>query len=155
MVGADRRAYHFGMIQRLVIKDPRRIPAVLDLIHDCWFDVDDILYDPATLTLSIRFGREMPERSRVVERGLLLSRKEVPVAECFLKIHHVADYSVRDTERVGAYDFNEIEYDPGLKRIRITTGVPIDIEVRVNKFEIEVEETNNIIEVKTKTSIFG
>ena len=155
MVRADGRAYDFGMTKRLVIKNYRRIPAILDIIHDCWFDVDDIVHDPEALTLSIRFGREMFERSRVVERRYLLSRKEVPVAECFLKIHHVTDYSVRDTERVGLYDFNEIEYDPNLKRLRITTGIPIDIQMTLDKFEVEVEETDNIIEVKTETSIFS
>ena len=143
------------MGNRVVIDDPNQMSTILDLIHDCWFDVNTITYEPEALTLSLWFGREMPDRSRVIEKRFLLKKKEVPVAECFLKIRHVTDYSIRDTEQVGVYDLNEIEYDPNLKRIRITTGVPLDIQMTVERFEIEVEETDNIIETKTKTSIFG
>ena len=94
------------------IKDPGEIPAVVEVIHDCWFDADDISLDPATSTLSIKFNRELYERSEVVGRRLFLKKVEVPLVECLLKIRHVKSYRVNDTERVGTYNFNDIEYDP-------------------------------------------
>lgn len=141
--------------KNLSIKNPEQISDIVNIIHDCWFDVDDIVYDPEASVLSLKFKREMPRRSRVLKEGLLTKRLEVPIVECFLRIHHVKSYRIKDTEHVGLYNFNELEYDPNLKHINITTGVPIDIIISVERFEVSVEETDKVIETKIVTSIFN
>lgn len=141
--------------KKISIQDPRQIPVILDLIHDCWFDVDDIICDRETSILSIKFKREMGDRRRVLKNFWLVKKLEVPLIECFLKFYHVKSYRIRDTEHVGIYDFNELKYDHHLKRIDIITGVPIDIKIYVEMFEISVEETDKVVDVKTVTSIFS
>jgi hypothetical protein len=143
------------MSDRTTIKDPGQIPVILDVIHDCWFDVDDLLFNPETSILSIKFRREIWDQRRLLKKIWLWKKVEIPIFECFLKFHHVKSYTVNDTERVGMYDFNELEYDPKSQRISITTGVPIDVEIMVENFEICVEVTDTITELKTSTSIFN
>lgn len=143
------------MSARICIENPNEIPVILDEIHDCWFDVEDILLDSKTSILSIKFKREAIDKRRTSSRGWVLKKVEIPFVHCLLKIYHVKHYSINDTEGVGTYDFNELRFDPKLKRMCITTGVPIDIEIMVENFEVCVEVTDRIAEIKTTTSIFG
>ena len=53
---------------------------------------------------------------------------------------NVVTYTIKDPKKVGIYDFNELIYDPERKRLSITTGVPIEIEVTVSRFELDIEE---------------
>lgn len=140
---------------RTTIKDPDQIPAVLDVIHDCWFNIDDILFNPETSVLSIKFKREMTNRSRVIKKLWVLKKIEMPLVECFLKFHHVKSYTIKDTEQVGFYNFTDLEYEPETRLLSIITGVPINIEIVVENFEICVEVTDTITEMKTTTSIFN
>jgi hypothetical protein len=142
-------------VKVVTINDPAQIPTVLDYIHDCWFDVEEIVFQRDTSVFSIRFKREMSDMSRIVEKGLLSKKLCVPLVECFLKIHHASNYRVNDTEHVGLYDFNELEYDPNLRRINITTGVPIEIRVGVERFEVSVEITDKVVDEKIVTAILS
>jgi hypothetical protein len=137
------------------VNDPDRIEDIDDVIHDCFFDVDGISFEPATSVLSIRFRREALDKSRVLKRGWLLKKWEIPVAECLLKFNHVESYKIEDTEQVGRYNLMDLEYDPQRRRILVNTGVPIHIEIFVAKFEIEVEETDKIVEVRTIRTPFN
>ena len=135
------------------IKDARHIPQILDIIHDCWFDADGIRFEAATSTLSIKFRRESTDSSRHIPVKGFLKKVKIPMMEYVLKIHHVKDYAIDDTEKVGLYDFDELEYDPKLKLVRITGGVPIKIEISVDALEVSVEETHKVLEEKTRLSI--
>jgi hypothetical protein len=69
-----------------------------------------------------------------------------PAIECFLRIFHVKSYRINDTQKVGTYDFNVLKYDPREKCIVVLTGIPIDIRVCVEQFEVSVEVTDNVLE---------
>ncbi len=136
------------------IEEPAHLATIIDFIHDCWFERDSIRLDPERSELIIRFVRPDAGRGSVVQKVLFVKRVRVPVMECLLRIHHVRDFSVEDKAQVGRYDFNEILFHEGEKRIRITTGVPIGIEIQVDRFEVSVEETDNVVEEKMTTLIF-
>lgn len=127
------------MTKKILIKDPHQISVILDVIHDCWFDKDDILFDPKSSILSIKFK---PEGKDALHTCKLISIKKMDSSalQCYLRFHHVESYSVNDKERVGTYDFNTLKYDPALKCISVITGVPIDIKIIVKHFEISIEE---------------
>jgi len=141
------------MARIIRIIDPKNIATILDVIHDCWFDRDEITFDAEQRILSVRFIKEVGP-VRIVDKKLFLKRVRVPMIECFLRIYSVKEYKVTDTEKVGKYDFNEIKYDPYLNLIRITTGIPLDITLQVVQFDVAVEETDNIIEEKEKLTIW-
>lgn len=140
------------MARTTVIELAEELPVVIDMIHDSWFNANAISYDKESRTLSIPFARESENRE-IVWRWWFLKRVKRFYTECLLRIHHVDSYVVEDEAQVGTYDFNEIEYNAGLKEIRITTGVPIEMRMTVQQLKISVEESEKVIEEKTRFSI--
>ncbi len=134
------------------IKRPDEIVKVVDAIHDCWFDIDRIHYDQNTSELIINFEKEISEKRILSGRKFFLKKSQVPIVECFLKIHHVRDYELKDEEEVGWYDFNTIEYDNENKVLRILTGIPLGFQININEFAITVEITGNIIRQEFRNS---
>ena len=142
-------------VKSISIKDPDQIPIIRDVIHDAWFDVSNIEFDANTSVLSIEFERELKEQATVVEKNWRMEKLEVPLVQCFLNIFQVESYEIDDTERVGSYDFNTLEYNPDRRSITILTGTPIGIEIKVKEFEVSVVETTNSKGVKSVKLIFG
>lgn len=136
------------------VKGPSRLGDIGDVIHDSWFELEDLTFEPKTSTLSIKFTRLSVESSRMLNQGWLLKRWEIPIIDCYLHVHNVENYEIRDTEKVGTYNFNDLEYDPNRKQITITTGIPIGIQITVREVEVVVVETDNIVGVKRIRTIF-
>ena len=142
-------------VTSISIKDPNQIPSIDDVIHDSWFDVSNIEFDSKTSVLSIEFERQLKDESTVVEKNWMMKKIEVPLVQCFLKFFHVESYEIDDTERVGSYDFTNLEYNSDLRCISVITGTPIGIEIKVRDFEVSVVETNKSKGVKIVKLIFG
>jgi hypothetical protein len=147
------------MVVRLMAKiktisDPDKIPEIVDVIHDCWFEKESIGLDDSNAALSIRFRRKKSDRKERARTGLLLRKTSVIFLECFLRIYHVEKYSIEDSANVGSYNFNEIRYDRSTGQLEISTGVPISINIKVKRFEVSVEETDTIVDRKESWSIW-
>lgn len=142
-------------LKSISIKDPNQIPSIDDAIHDCWFDVSNIEFDSDTSVLRIEFERELRDKSTVVEKKWFVKRIEVPIVQCFLNIYHVESYKIEDSERVGRYDFTNLDYNSDSRCISILTATPIGIEIKVRDFEVSVVESNESGGVKIVKSIFG
>jgi len=119
-----------------VFTDPNQLRGVTDRIHDRWFDSAEITFNENKATLTIPFF------DRTVQAPGFRSFEKVESVRPFgfLKIYHVASYTIRDTEKVGLYDFNKFTYDARKKRLLMHTGVPIEIEITVTQFELALEE---------------
>ncbi len=133
------------MAKHLKINNPKELDAVHDLIHDCYFDVDDVAFDASSSVLSFRF-RRVATRGKYGWKAFISTSKMSPAIECYLRFHHVESYSIKDTQKVGTYDFDVLAYDPSTKCIAVRTNVPIDIRIFVRDFEISVEVTDNLFE---------
>jgi len=140
--------------RRTVIQDPKDLPAIVDLIHDCWFDIADVVFHPRQSLLSIRYKRPVREKAQVLRRLLLWKWIEVPLVECFLEINHVIESRVEDQQGIRLYDFNTISYDSSSNTVRVNTGIPTTITMKVTQFEISIEETDNVVEIETKRTVF-
>jgi hypothetical protein len=134
-----------NMAKLLKITDPHDLNAVHDVIHDCYFDVGDIAFDSSSAVLSFRF-RRLVTRGKHGWKDFFSTSKMTPAMECFLKIFHVNSYRINDTQNVGTYDFNVLKYNPREKCIAVLTGIPIDIRVFVERLEVSVEVTDNVID---------
>jgi hypothetical protein len=134
------------MPKRTVVKDPSDLPRIVDIIHDCWFDLGRIQFDAGDSALTIPFRRERSHEGSRLRWSDFFSRARGRGFECFLRIGQVDSYSVVDTQKVRIYDFNELTYDPETKRIRITTGVPLEMSVTVKDLDVSVEETDKVVE---------
>jgi hypothetical protein len=115
------------------IKNPKELKTIVDVIHDWWFDLDKIRFDPDTSTLSIPFSEQIDDDHKTESKNT----KE----NLLLQIKHVQKYQINDTEKIGTYDFNEIEYDEDKNRLNITTGVPLGFEIYISGFEIIVSNS--------------
>jgi len=141
--------------RKTVIRDPKDLPAIVDLIHDCWFDIADVVFHPRQSLLSIRYKRPLREKAQVLRRRLfLLKWIRVPLVECFLEINHVIESRVEDQQGIRRYDLNTITYDSRSNTIRVNTGIPTTITMKVNQFELSIEETDNVVEIETRRAIF-
>lgn len=141
------------MTEKITIVQPDEITKIVDVIHDCWFDIDTICYDKNSSELSIKFEKEIPEKRTSCGRKFFFKRSLVPIVESFLKIFFVKKYELKDDEQVGMYDFNTIEYNKEKKIIRIVTGIPLGFYVDIDKFKIAVVITDKVIKSKQSFSI--
>ncbi|HSL82622.1 MAG TPA: hypothetical protein VLF66_07580, partial [Thermoanaerobaculia bacterium] len=118
------------------ITESLELSRINELIHDHWFDLDDVTFDEATSTLEIRFSRPALEAGAPASGWALFRRVDVPYVASFLRIQHVRSWALEDTERIGSYDFNELRFDEGKLRIKITTGVPLSLSADVERLEV-------------------
>ena len=142
------------MTDHISTADPAQLSPVLDMIHDRWFDKDDITFDPEVAELRIPFRSEVPERKQVTARIGPITKTEFPLVTGVLTIHHVLSYRIEDEAQVGTYDINRIEYDPEENRVQVTTGVPILIEAIVDRFKVSVSMSDKVLATNSRWSIF-
>jgi len=133
------------MSRIVTVSVPEDLFLIHELIHDCWFELDDINLEASAGVLEIMFTRPAVERGREVGRILFLKRVQMPFVKCILRIYQVEHYEVEDTQHVGQYDFNELRYDPIAHKVVIDTGIPLRFEVKVREFEVAVEETDTVV----------
>jgi hypothetical protein len=134
---------------------PEELRAIVGLIHDCWFDADEIRHDRECGVLIIRFTRPEPERKQRVASLGPLKKVEIPYMESFLRIGRVRVWQVEDRQQVGFYDFNELKYEPEKERLLVTSGVPFSLSVEVEDLDVTVEVTGRVAMVKARWSLFG
>ena len=102
------------MFHSIIIQEPRELNYIHELIHDQWFNVDQVTFHKETSKLLIKLAERNGKRrrgnlSRIINS---LSRKsKSAVCERNLTIHYVNDYHIKDSEKVGLYDINQIKYD--------------------------------------------
>lgn len=120
----------------MVISTPSDIPKLLDLVHDLWFDIEQVERDFSDQMVTIRLCR--------THKGLTL-----PGSRCILlRIKYVDRLNIIDTERVGCYDINKIVYDGIERRLTIACGIPITLNVYISALNMVTEECVNQSEGK-------
>ncbi len=125
-----------------------------EVIHDYWFDLDDVTFNEAVAILEIRFSRPSVEAHTPARGWSLLRRIEIPYVESFLRIHHVQRWALEDTQRIGSYDFNELRFDVTNHRIQVTTGVPLYLSANVERLEVSVLVTDNVVKTEKRLAFF-
>lgn len=114
------------MSEKIKATSPEQLRRVVDALHDSWFDLDGLVFNKEEGRVTLRFWKA----SKYAGRG-------TPDAECV--ISGVRDVSIIDALKVGYYDLNEITYDGGT--LRIKTGVPLDMALRVDRVAVAVNPT--------------
>lgn len=133
---------------------PDKIDKISDFIHDCVFDLDDVKFDEEQSCLRIKFRRPDPDRVKVGTGFWILKNVELPIVQRFLNIHQVEDFSIIDPVRIGTYMLIDLEYNGSNRTLSIICAQPLEIKVTVRAFEVSVEETDEIVEVKKFKSLF-
>ncbi len=98
-----------------------------ELLHDQWFDLDDVRFLNADALLKVVFGET--GSGKLADRG----------QRALLTVRHVESYRVQDSQQIGRYDFNVILYDSSIKRLTVLTGIPCVFWMIVRRLELILE----------------
>src|SRR6266851_4374010 len=112
------------------IREPERLVLAIDRIHDRWFDVDAIAYDPATRVVKIPFWSKPTSRPPVNS----VTGEPKPF-ESLLLVHDADEPKIEDKERIGTYSFDVIGYSN--REIVITAEPNLRISCSVRSLHIE------------------
>lgn len=88
---------------------------VLDLVHDRWFDLTEVNFDKDRGEVCILLGEQ--------RRGSCMDRR--------LQITGVLGFEVKDEAKIGRYDLADIEIDSSSSTLRIKSGFPLVISMRM------------------------
>lgn len=101
----------------LRVTDPKSLNVITDVIHDRWFEVDDVAIEEGRKCLRIPFRPDW-----------------------VLEISEVESYQLEETEGVGRYDFNKFAYSESDRTLMISTGVPLVFRVTVASLDVSLSE---------------
>ena len=77
---------------KALVSNFKDINKILDLIHDQYFNINDIHYNSERRYLEIKFEREDNEREKLLKNILFLKKYNVPLRQAILRIHHVESF---------------------------------------------------------------
>lgn len=140
--------------ERVRVNRPHEIDKISDIIHDCLFDLDDVKFNAKESCLSIKFRLPDPAQGRVRRLFWILKEVEIPTVECFLNIRHVEKYVIDDPVNIGTYCLIDLEYNDSHRRVSVICAQPLKIQATVRVFEISVEATDQVVEVRKFKSVF-
>ena len=141
------------MKEHLVVTNAEDLTELTFWIHDCFFCVSSIQFDPQKRVLSIPFARERLESTRKLG-GKLLKTFEVPKVACDLSFRNVMDYAIEDQQRIDCYDFNEVRYNLPDQKLVIVTNIPTDAWLVVSRIEVELRVSKEIVSSRRFRSLF-
>jgi hypothetical protein len=109
----------------VTISNPSQLRELIDVVHDLWFNVESLVLCEADKSLTIELEPRKSDLSWP-------SKKRVRMI-----IRQVKDMVIKDTEKVRDYDIDEINFDPSRGKLAITCGIPLVVELTVDRLEIE------------------
>jgi hypothetical protein len=90
---------------------------VLDLIHDRWFDLAQVRFDQQKQKVTFSLGE----------------KRKGPFTDKKLKIIGVSSITIKDEAKIGIYDFCDLIPDYLSSSIKITSGFPLEIILKVTQ----------------------
>jgi hypothetical protein len=95
-------------------------------LHDLWFDVSEVRFDRAHGTVTIPFLSHHQPRASAAFRDRWL---------CIGRVEHL---QLEESEGIGRYDFNKFRFAPETGVLRLSTGVPLTLEINVAELDVSV-----------------
>lgn len=132
----------------LVVTSADDLRSLIGLIHDEYFDLDDVsfLKDQGLVTIPYRrIFHGHP--GRMIRNWLIFRTYEVDVIRSVLTIRNVEEYTLDDRSHVGTYSFNTVSHDKGALLIKCCE----DLDLRIVVSAIEIESRD--LEIRGKARI--
>ena len=102
-----------------------KVKESIDLIHDKWFNIDEIMFEKEKNIVKIPFYLKNPYKI-----------KEKPCGKIIFS--SVMSLKITDTEHIGSYDFNKIIVKND-NLLEIKTNFPLILTMQVSEIDITVE----------------
>lgn len=124
---------------------------ILDFVHDRIFDLSDIIFDEVegvvTIPLTIILDEKVEQK-----KTLIVKRWKCPVVAANLIVKNVISIDVDDKDQIGQGCINNFTCTDS--EIIINNSVPVIIRMNVSSFEMIMEITDHVQEMKAGFS-FG
>ena len=134
----------------LQITSPDQFGQLLDLIHDEYFEVDEIQYHSERAVVEIPFRRIFHDSPRRTIRNWLFYRVvEVDVVRARMRVQNVDEYEVYDPEQIGTYSFNAARYNQDASFLTLQCEPNLELRMKVSELLIDCED----LEVRGKSRI--
>ena len=129
-------------MQKLHFADIEQLGSLNDLIHDEYFELDDITYNKERGLVEIPFRRIFHGQQplRIIRRKWFSRVGEVDVLRCFLRVGEVQHYEVIDKAKIGIDSFNTVEYVPVSNSLIFECCVGCELRLTVSRLSIEYVE---------------
>jgi hypothetical protein len=118
--------------QKLIVTSPTALESLTHMLHDRWFDVDDLIYDLSHNSLAVPLERDSPKWRAAADNRC----EDLRVGT--LIIANVIRYVLRETEGIGRYDLNSVRYDVDEGRLELLTNIPVVFSVWVTSLHATV-----------------
>ncbi len=141
-----------------LVTNPIALSSIIDTIHDCRFEMDEICFDPETSTLKIDFFYENTEKKQVIRQFLLFKKYSIPIEIWTLKISQVRDYNCMQGDQIGPGSddyFNALAYSEEKKELQISTVIGRNIIVKVFNLEVGIIANDTVVDMRTSYSMFS
>lgn len=120
----------------LDVTSPDQLDALMGIVHDEHFELDDVTFSPEQRIVEIPYRRIFHGApSRTIRNWLVFKDIEVDVVRAMLRIHHVSDFSFEDSAGIGTYSFNTISYDE--RTLKIVCCEPLELRMTVSRLFIQ------------------
>lgn len=134
----------------LTVTNPRQLDELLCMIHDEFFELDEVRFHREQGVLDISYRRVFHDGpARTVRQWVIYTVKEKDVIRSRFRIHNVEEFTVQDKARINTYSFNTLEYNPDISEITVWCDPELRLRVRVSEFKIESQD----LEVNGKSRI--
>jgi hypothetical protein len=134
-----------------IVRDPRDLSGVLELLHGRWFSADDVVFDPHVGVLSVSLARRASEEAPLLERSLgwLYRRWRTPLRETVLRVHRVTEHVIDD----GHWRLEAVGYHSGVVALYAAER-PV-VRARVEELDLDVEETPSVVGERVESCALG
>lgn len=132
----------------LVIRSADALDSIITLIHDKYFELDDVSFSKEQGIVTIPYRRMFHGGpGRLVRNWLICRTYEVDVIRAMLTIRNVEGYEVDDRSRIGTYSFNTVSCDNNILEIKCCENCSL----RMVTPKIEIESRD--LEIRGKSCI--
>jgi hypothetical protein len=123
------------MIGRLRATSIAELRVITSKLHDLWFDVTNVDYDAQRGIVSVRF---LPDhQSDRIAQGDMVRELEIRCAK---------ELRLTESEGIGRYDVNELQYLPNARTVSVATGIPLTFDVLVTDLDVALHERAKAVE---------
>ena len=129
-------------LKRVAVRSTAGLSELSDLIHDEAFEVAAVDFDSKLGVVTIPFRRIYhggPER--LIQKTIFSRKREVDVLRAFIRIKHVTDAKIIDTEKIGTYTFDKVAFETETSQLVFMACPKFLLRFRVSSLAIEYEET--------------
>lgn len=134
------------------VSSPDQMSSLSGLLRDRWLDLDGIRNDHLG-TLQVPF--DFPARDRVLSRFLWFEKLGFRVVRAILRIRTVRCWRIVNVRGQSRTECEHVVFFPVSRLLMVFTGSPLSIRVDVERLDLEVEVTEEVIEHRESWALRG